>query len=202
MARHSVVDYGGTPELITMEEAFESGALGLDYFSWRDVMEVGNDGGYINNKSTYSVEKPFIHHFPDGNATIARMLVKKMIPGVGAGENVEEIVLSKFKYVELDKPSNVVRVRLNSTVVNVQHGGDPYSSSDVFVNYISDNKSHQVKAKGVVMACYNMMIPYIILDLPKKQDAALRRLSKIPLQFTTVGLKNWRAMKELSLIHI
>ena len=109
MARHSVVDYGGTPELITMEEAFESGALGLDYFSWRDVMEVGNDGGYIKNKSTYSVEKPFIHHFPDGNATIARMLVKKMIPDVGPGENVEEIVLSKFNYAELDKSSNGVQ---------------------------------------------------------------------------------------------
>ena len=199
MARHSVVDYGGTPEMITMEEAFESGALGLDYFSWRDVMEVGNDGGYIKNTSTYSVKNPFIHHFPDGNATIARMLVKKMIPDVGPGENVEEIVLSKFKYAELDKPSNSVRVRLNSTVVNVQHGGDPYSSSDVFVNYISDNNSYQVKSKGVVMACYNMMIPHIVSDLPKEQDAALRRLSKIPLQFTTVGLKNWRAMKEMGI---
>ena len=199
MARHSVVDYGGTPEMITMEEAFESGALGLDYFSWRDVMEVGNDGGYIKNTSTYSVKNPFIHHFPDGNATIARMLVKKMIPDVGPGENVEEIVLSKFKYAELDKSSNSVRVRLNSTVVNVQHGGDPYSSSDVFVNYISDNKSYQVKGKGVVMACYNMMIPHLVPDLPKKQDAALRRLSKIPLQYTTVGLKNWRAMKEMGI---
>jgi spermidine dehydrogenase len=199
MARHSVVDYGGTPEMMTMEGAFESGALGLDYFSWRDVMEVGNDGGYIKNTSTYSVKNPFIHHFPDGNATIARMLVKKMIPDVGPGENVEEIVLSKFKYAELDKPSNSVRVRLNSTVVNVQHGGDPYSSSDVFVNYISDNKSYQVKGKGVVMACYNMMIPHIVSDLPKEQDAALRRLSKIPLQFTTVGLKNWRAMKEMGI---
>ena len=199
MARHSVVDYGGTPELITMEEAFESGALGLDYFSWRDVMEVGNDGGYIKNTSTYSVKNPFIHHFPDGNATIARMLVKKMIPDVGLGENVEEIVLSKFKYDELDKPSNSVRVRLNSTVINVQHGGDPYSSSDVFINYISDNKSYQVKGKGVVMACYNMVIPHIVSDLPKEQDAALRRLSKIPLQFTTVGLKNWRAMKEMGI---
>ena len=199
MARHSVVDYGGTPELITMEEAFESGALGLDYFSWRDVMEVGNDGGYMKNTSTYSVKNPFIHHFPDGNATIARMLVKKMIPDVGLGENVEEIVLSKFKYDELDKPSNSVRVRLNSTVVKVQHGGDPYSSSDVFINYISDNKSYQVKGKGVVMACYNMVIPHIVSDLPKEQDAALRRLSKIPLQFTTVGLKNWRAMKEMGI---
>jgi len=200
MARHSVVDYGGTPELISMEEALESGALGLDYFSWKDALdEVGNDGGYIKNTSTYSVKNPFIHHFPDGNATIARMLVKKMIPDVGPGENVEEIVLSKFNYAELDKSSNSVRVRLNSTVVNVQHGGDPYSSSDVFVNYISDNKSYQVKGKGVVMACYNMMIPHIVSDLPKEQDAALRRLSKIPLQFTTVGLKNWRAMKEMGI---
>ena len=200
MARHSVVDYGGAPDVMTMEEALESGALGLDYFSWRDTLnEVGSDGGYIKNTNTYSVKEPFIHHFPDGNATIARMLVKKMIPDVGPGENVEEIVLSKFNYDELDKPSNSVRVRLNSTVVNVRHGGDPYSSSDVFVNYIYDNKSYQVKAKGVVMACYYMMIPHIVSDLPTKQDAALRRLSKIPLQFTTVGLKNWRALKEMGI---
>jgi len=200
MARHSVVDYGGAPDVMTMEEALESGALGLNYFSWRDALnEVGSDGGYIKNTNTYSVKEPFIHHFPDGNATIARMLVKKMIPDVGSGENVEEIVLSKFNYAELDKPSNSVRVRLNSTVVNVHHGGDPYSSSDVFVNYIYDNKSYQVKAKGVVMACYNMMIPHIVSDLPTKQDAALRRLSKIPLQFTTVGLKNWRALKEMGI---
>ena len=44
-----------------------------------------------------------------------------------------------------------------------------------------------------------MMIPYIVSDLPKKQDAALRRLTKIPLQFTTVGLRNWRAMKEMGI---
>ena len=200
MARHSVVDYGGAPDLMSMEEALDSGALGLDYFSWSDTNdEVAGDGGYIENTDTYSVEEPFIHHFPDGNATIARMLVKKMIPDIGPGENVEEIVLSNFKYDELDKPSNSVRVRLNSTVVNVQHGGNPYSSSDVFVNYMSDNKLYQVKGKGVVMACYNMMIPYIVSDLPKKQDAALRRLSKIPLQFTTVGLKNWKALKEMGI---
>ena len=200
MARHSVVDYGGAPDLMSMEEALDSGALGLDYFSWSDTNdEVAGDGGYIENTDTYSVEEPFIHHFPDGNATIARMLVKKMIPDIGPGENVEEIVLSNFKYDELDKPSNSVRVRLNSTVVNVQHGGNPYSSSDVFVNYMSDNKLYQVKGKGVVMACYNMMIPYIVSDLPKKQDAALRRLSKIPLQSTTVGLKNWKALKEMGI---
>ena len=45
-------------------------------------------GGISKNKDgvPIPVEQPFIHHFPDGNATIARMLVKKMIPDVGPGE--------------------------------------------------------------------------------------------------------------------
>ena len=63
MARNSVVDYGGTPELMSIAGALESGALGLDYFAWKDALEeVGLDGGYIDNKDTYNVEKPFIHH--------------------------------------------------------------------------------------------------------------------------------------------
>ena len=64
------------------------------------------------------------------------------------------------------------------------------------MTYIQDDTSYQVKGKGVVMACYNMMIPLIVPDLPEEQDAALRRLSKVPLQYTTVGLSNWRAIKE------
>jgi spermidine dehydrogenase len=56
-----------------------------------------------------------------------------------------------------------------------------------------------VKGKGVVMAGYNMMIPYIVPGLPEEQDAALRKLSKVPLQYTTVGVTNWRAMKEMGI---
>jgi spermidine dehydrogenase len=44
-----------------------------------------------------------------------------------------------------------------------------------------------------------MMIPHIVPDLPEEQAAALRRSVKIPLQYTTVGLKNWRAMKEMEI---
>jgi spermidine dehydrogenase len=115
---------------------------------------------------------------------------------VAKGGNAEELVLAKFKYDELDTSSNVVRIRLNSTVVHVEHGGDPGSSSDVFVNYICNNQSYQVKGKNVVMACYNMMIPHIVSGLPQEQEAALRLQGKSPLQYTTVGLRNWRAMKE------
>jgi len=179
----------------------DCGALGFDpVATWKDLK---GEEAYLQevkkHGSIFAEEDPYIHHFPDGNATVARLLVKKMIPNVGKGDNAEEIILSKFKYAELDKSSNIVRLRLNSTVVNVKHGGDPNTSSDVFVNYINDNKSYKVKGKGVVMACYNMMIPHIVAGLPKEQDAALRLQTKIPLEYTTVGLKNWRAMMEMGI---
>ena len=182
MARHSAADWGsGGTDVMSIGAAKSCGALGFVPVA------------------TYDEGNPYIHHFPDGNAGVARSLVKKMIPNVGEGNNAEEIVLSKFNYAELDKSSNLVRIRLNSTVVKVQHAGEPKSSSEVFVNYINGNKSYQVKGKGVVMACYNMMIPYIVPDLPKEQNAALKLQTKTPLQYTTVGLKNWRAMKEMGI---
>ena len=199
MARHTAMDYAGSgTDVMSISRAVTSGALGSDpYEAWKDAIDEGDYQEYVNKDGgAYNVKYPFIEHYPDGNATIARSLVKKMIPNIGPGESAEEIVLSRFNYAEIDKPSNSVRVRLNSTVVNVQHAGDPNSASDVLVSYINDNKSYQVKGKGVVMACYNMMIPHIVPDLPAEQDAAFRRLSKVVLQYTTVGLRNWRAIKE------
>ena len=182
MARHTAMDYSGSgTDVMSIGQALGSGCMGGDpYAAWNDAMEEGDYQEYVNKDGgTYSVRYPFIEHFPDGNATIARSLVKKLVPAVGPGETAEEIVVSRFNYAELDKPGNSARVRLNSTVVNVQHAGDPNSSSDVFVNYINDHTSYQVKAKGVVMAGYNMMIPHIVQDLPEEQDAALRKLSKV-----------------------
>jgi len=149
--------------------------------------------------AVYDEDNPYIHHIPDGNAGVARALVKKLIPGIGKGNNAEELVMSRFDYAELDRSSNTARIRLNSTVIDVHHGGDPASSSEVFVSYLEDNKAYRVKAKGVVMACYNMMIPHIVSDLPEQQAAALRLQAKSPLQYTSVGLKNWRAIREIGM---
>ncbi|MDG1995630.1 MAG: hypothetical protein P8J14_03980, partial [Emcibacteraceae bacterium] len=202
IARHTSVDYteGGT-DALSLAAVLSSGPLGGDpMVSWKDALGEGDYQNYVNKDGgLYETDDPFIHHFPDGNATIARCLVKKMIPNVGPGENAEEIILSKFNYAQLDKTSNSTRLRLNSTVVNVKHDGNPNTAKKAFVNYIKDGKSYQVKAKGVVMACYNMIIPHIVSDLPQDQHAALRNLTKVPLQYSTVGLRNWRAMKELGL---
>jgi len=202
MARRTNMDYGGGgTDMMSIRQALSSGSMGSDpYDAWKDALAEGAYQEYVNKGGdTYDVRYPFIEHFPDGNATLARSLVKKLVPDVGPGETAEEIVLSKFNYAELDKSSNSARVRLNSTVVNVKHGGDPNRSSDVLVNYINDGKSYQVRGEGVVMACYSMMNPHIIPDLPKEQDAALRSLSKVPLQYTTVGVTNWRGMKEMGI---
>jgi spermidine dehydrogenase len=182
MARHSGLDWGnGGTELMSIAAARNCGALGFE------------------PKEVYDEDNPYIHHFPDGNAGVARALVKRLVPGVARGRNAEDLVLARFDYSELDRPSNAVRLRLNSTVVHVEHVGEPGSSEDVLVRYIHDGKPYQVNAKGVVMACYNMMIPHIVAGLPKEQEAALRLQDKSPLQYTTVGLRNWRAMKALGI---
>jgi len=202
---HSYFDYlrdtlgVNDPGILKMarNSALDWASLGTDLMSIATAKATGAMG--FAPVAVYDEDHPYIYHFPDGNAGVARALVKKMIPDVGPGNNAEELVLSKFDYSELDKSSNTVRIRLNSTVVNVQHRGDPKSSNEVLVNYINDNKSYQVKGKGVVMACYNMIIPHIVSGLPEQQAAALRLQSKSPLQYTTVGLNNWRAMSEMEI---
>ncbi len=182
MARHSALDWGSTgTDLMTIGTAKACGAMGFAHVA------------------VFDEDNPYIHHFPDGNAGVARALVKKMIPDVGKGNNAEALVLSRFNYGELDKSSNTVRIRLSSTAVNVRHGGDPKSSSGVFVDYIHDNKSFRVKGNGAVMACYNMMIPHIVSGLPEEQAAALRLQTNSPSEYTSVGLKNWRAIKEIGM---
>jgi len=201
MARNSCIDnLGEGADVTTIGDALTTGGLGFDPASLKDVMGKKKYDKYIKEHGYIMVdEDPYVHHFPDGNASLARLLVRKMIPNVGPGDSYEDIVMSKFNYSEIDKSSNIVRIRLNSTVVNVKHDGEPNSSSGVFLNYINDNKSHQVKAKSVVMACYNVMIPHIVPDIPEEQAAALRRNMRIPLFYSTVGLKNWRAMKEMEI---
>ena len=182
MARHTGLDWASTGgDLMSIGKAKQSGCIGF------------------KPKAVYKKETPYIYHFPDGNAGVARAIVKKLIPNVAKGKNAEELVLSKFKYAELDKASNAVRIRLSSTVVNVKHDGKPNSAKAVFVNFIHDHKSYQVKGKNVVMACYNMMIPHIVSGLPEEQHAALRQQAKSPLQYTSVGLKNWKAIKEMEI---
>ncbi|NQY67664.1 MAG: FAD-dependent oxidoreductase, partial [Flavobacteriales bacterium] len=173
-------------DCLTAMEALEGGAPGFSIKALEDIIGARRVEKYFTGGDKY------IHHFPDGNASVARLLVRRLIPGSGKGDDMEDIVLARMKYDLLDNESNSVRIRLNSTVVKVEHEGEAKKSQRVLVNYIKEGKLFQVKGKKVILACYNMMIPHLVSDLPEQQKLALKENVKTPLVYTTVGLKNWR----------
>jgi spermidine dehydrogenase len=141
--------------------------------------------------------EPYSFHFPDGNASIARMLVRILIPGVAPGRTAEDVVTAKFDYSRLDRESSPVRIRLNSTVVRARHLGAPASSKEVEVAYASEKQVFRVRGKAAVMACWNMAIPYLCPELPDGQKRALQYGAKVPLVYTVVGARNWTAFRNL-----
>jgi len=140
----------------------------------------------------------YTFHFPDGNASIARSLVRDLIPGSIPGHGPDEIVTAKVDYSRLDRPDNAVRIRLSSIVVGARNATRP-DGDGVEVAYVRGDKVVRVKARDCVLASWNMMIPYICPDLPAAQKAALHSLVKTPLVYTTVALRNWRAFHRLKI---
>ena len=136
-------------------------------------------------------------HFPDGNATIARLLVRNLIPAAVPGSSVEDVITSRADYAQLDVAPNPVRLRLNSTAVRVRHADDSKSGGPVEVTYLRGGQTFMARAKGAVLACYNMMIPDLCPGLPELQKNALRSLVKTPLVYSTVALRNWQAFQKL-----
>ena len=148
--------------------------------------------------------EPYIFHFPDGNASIARLLVRSLIPGSIPGSTMEDVVTAKADYSRLDRAENAVRLRLNSTVVNVQHSGSNGSAAakQVQVSYIRDGKQFVAKGNYCVLACYNMMIPYLCPELPDPQKQALSYLVKAPLVYAHVVIRNWTCFTKLGIHQI
>lgn len=147
----------------------------------------------LDEHSQAVLDDLYIHHFPDGNATLARLMVRKLIPNVAPGNTMEDVVLANFDYSQLDRPENNVRIRLNSTAVRVENDENGAGSSVV---YLQNDKTHRIHSSATIMACYNMMIPYIVPSMPEDQKMALRHNVKFPLVYTKVALKNWKSFKE------
>jgi len=177
-------------EAVPAMACYESGD---DYgsFTYAGFQGLGLPGG--------SQEEPYIFHFPDGNASVARLLVRSLIPEAIPGSTMEDVVTAKANYSKLDEASNAVRIRLNSTVVHVQHRN---ARKEVQVAYVRGGKLHTVGAKNCVLACYNGMIPYLCPELPGKQKEALSYLVKMPLVYSHVALQNWNSFAKLNVHHI
>ncbi len=164
------------PDIIPAMDALGSGFPGFEALGLRDEREEGLD-------------EPYIYHFPDGNASIARLLVRSLIPAVAPGHTMDDVLLAEFDYGRLDVETSPVRIRLDSTAVAVANTKD----GAVEIGYFRDGALHRVRAKDCVLACYNMIIPHIMPELPETQKQALAKGVKMPLVYANVAIRDWHA---------
>lgn len=196
------LEYWGFPiDALSAIDAFYEGYPGLDN---------------LGLEADDSKSEPYIYHFPDGNASIARLLVKKLIPNVVTNPEhsknmsaMEAIVLDKFDYKELDKPDQNVQIRLNSTVVQVKNlpqNTDNQSGKttlhNVMIGYQTGDKIYRVNAKHTVLACNAHLIPYICDELPAQQKKDMLKNVRVPMIYGKVLVKNWYAFKKLGVRHL
>ena len=150
--------------------------------------------GYSESGGSYSF------HYPDGNASIARLLVRALIPGAISGHDATDIVTAKADYSKLDVVGAPVRIRLNQIVVRARNAGKGVEIA--YTEAKGGKPVMRVRAKDCVLASWNMMIPYLVPELPPAQKTALHRLIKTPLVYTSVALNNWQAFKKLGVSRI
>ena len=131
--------------------------------------------------------------FPDGNASVARLLVQKLIPAVAPDmQGREDVVITRFNYGALDRETNTTRLRLNSTAVGVRN-----SDNQVEVDYVQQGKAQRVTADHCVLACYNALIPHLCPEMPDTQKEGLSYGVKTPFVYANVQLENGRAYSKL-----
>src|SRR5262249_9376276 len=167
--------------------------LGCDSVAAADARELGYPG-FAGLRLPTAVEQrePYIYHFPDGNASLARLLVRALIPAAAPGSTMHDVVLAPFDYGALDAQAHDVRIRLNSTCVHVRNAGDRMQLA-----YVRDGTLHWVEANHAVLACFHMVIPYIMPELTDTQRLALAQNVKIPLVYTNVLVRNWQPWSRL-----
>ena len=179
-------------DVIPASYAYEMGLPGFEGMAISELPEnqlVNEPGGQHGRENAARADRgdPDMY-FPDGNATIARLLVRSLIPAAVPGSSMEDVVTARVDYARLDSAANRVRVRLNSTVVHVRHE----DSSEVAVTYVQDGRALRVRAKAVILACWHSVIPHICPELPAPQKAALGDGVKAPVVYTSVLVSKWR----------
>lgn len=171
--------------------ALEAGHYGLPGLAGIALPQDGHTGSPL--------DEPYVHHFPDGNASLARLMVRSLIPRVAPGSTMEDIVLAPFDYARLDVPENTVRLRLGHTVAwaRDEDGG---VSVGLFHNH--DGVKTRIRAKHATLSCFNMSIPYLLDGVPAEQATALAHNVKAPLVYTNVALRNWHPWVKLGVHEI
>ncbi len=172
---------------LTVLEALSSGASGIRAVGWLGKMTAALGGVFLDSLLE-------VRMFPDGNASVARLLVQKLIPGVAPDmKGPEDVAIARFDYDALDREKQMTRLRLNSTVVGVRE----VDGKRVEVDYVQQGSPLRVTADHCVLACYNGLVPHLCPEMPEAQKEGLSYGVKTPFVYANVLLENGRAYSEL-----
>ena len=172
----------------TVLEALSTGCPGLKAMGWLTKRLSDLAGAVVLG------DAPVAYIFPDGNASVARLLVHKLIPEVAPTmKGFEDVAIADFNYEALDLSDSPTRLRLNSTVVGVKET----AFNNVKVDYVQRGKAFSVSADHCVLACYNGIIPHLCPEMSKAQKEGLSYGVKVPFVYANVLLKNGRAFAGL-----
>ena len=185
--------YGVGIDAVPAQDAWGLGLPGFEGMGLDPAPGPGMNYDAIPNEEA---EKYFFH-FPDGNASIARLLVRQLIPDAIPGGTLEDLITARANYAKLDQAAAPVRIRLNSTAVRVRHLGNPASATQTEIAYVRGGKVHTVRAGHCLMACWHVVIPYLCKELPQPQRDALAGAAKVPIVYTNVVVRNWTAFQKL-----
>ena len=138
--------------------------------------------------------------FPDGNSAFARLMVKTLIPDAFAGpHSVEAVWRNRVRFATLDRAGQPTRVRLNATVVRVEHAGDPAHASHVTITYAKGRRLFTVRARSVVMAGGSWTSKHIVRDLPASHREAYAQFYRSPCLMANVAVRNWRFLYKMGM---
>jgi len=141
-----------------------------------------------------------VQMFPGGNTTIARLMLKTLIPqSIDGAASVEAVSRGTVKFDALDSPGAPARIRLSSTTVSVRHEGDPAKTETLSVAYARDGKAFRVKARSAVMAGGSWTTRHIVKDLPEEQRKAYAQLYRSPCMMANVAVRNWRFLHKMGI---
>jgi spermidine dehydrogenase len=157
------------------------------------------DGPGMGLEVTRRDDEPYIYHFPDGIASVPRLLVRALIPGIAVGSTMEDVVVARFDYSKLDDSASATRIRLNSTAVSVKNMGNDANPRGVEVTYVRGGTGYMAQANHCILACWNMVIPYLCPEMPEAQKEGLAYNVKVPLVYANAQLRNWSAFEKLKI---
>jgi spermidine dehydrogenase len=197
--RTSVVDlFGVGIDAVPARDAFGLGLPGFQKMGMDSTPSPGQNYDSIISPESES----YYFHFPDGNASIARLLVRRLIPDAIPGSTMDDIVTARADYGRLDRQGAPVRLRLSSPVVRVRHLGDPATATQVEVTYVQGGTPKKVTGRSAVLACWHTVIPYLCDEFPPAQQEALAFAVKVPLVYTNVFIRSWSAFQKLGVSRI